>query len=104
MEVKDSSIHGKGLFTTVDLKKGKIYDYEGTEMLWSEYKGDYRNTYSLRRVGKIIKGSPSNPCQWLNRSDRANVVLKKRALYSLCDIQAGEELTLQKYFKGYKLK
>ncbi len=101
MEVKESPIHGNGLFSTIDLKKGKIYDYEGTEMLLSEYKGNYHNTYSLRRIGKIIKGSLANPCQWLNMSDEANVVLKKRALYALRDINPGEELTLKKYYKGY---
>ena len=106
MEVKDSPIHGKGLlFTTVDLKKGqKIYDYVGIEMLWKDYHGDYHNTYSLRRVGKIIVGSSDNPCQWLNMSDKPNVILKKRGLYALTDIQAGDELTLQKYFKGYKFQ
>ena len=83
MEIKQSQIHGKGLFTTVDLKKGqKIYDYEGVEMPWKDYKGDYRNTYSLRRVNKIIVGSQLNPCQWLNQSEDANVVLKCRALYA----------------------
>ena len=102
MQVKESQIHGKGLFTTVDLKKGqKNYDYEGVEMSWNEYKGDYRNTYSLRRVNKIIVGSPLNPCQWLNQSEDANAILKCRALYALRDICAGEELTLKKYFKKY---
>ena len=102
MEVKDSPIHGNGLFATTDLKKGKIYDYVGVEIAWSDYKGTYRNTYSLRRVGKIIIGSDNNPCQWLNQSEKANVILKRRALYALTDIPAGTELTLQKYFKGYK--
>ena len=103
MEVKDSPFHGKGLFTTVDLKKGqKIYDYVGTEMLWKDYHGDYHNTYSLRRIGKIIVGSSDNPSQYLNQSENANVILKKRALYALRDIPTGTELTLKKYFKGYK--
>ena len=103
MEVKLSNIHGHGLFTTVPLRRGqKIYDYVGTVMPWKDYKGDYRNTYSLRRVHKIIVGDPSNPCQWINRSDSPNVVLKRRALYALRNIQAGEELTLEKYYIGYK--
>jgi SET domain-containing protein len=101
MEVKASPIHGKGLFAILKLKKGKLYDYVGTEMKWKEYRGDYRNTYSLKRVGKILVGSIDNPCQWLNTSTNSNVVLKKRALYALRDIDVGEELTLKGYFMDY---
>jgi len=101
MEVRQSPIHGKGLFAVLQLKKGKLYDYVGTEMKWKEYVGNYRNTYSLKRVGKIIVGSEDNPCQWLNVSTNENVILKKRALYALRDIEAGEELTLKGYFKDY---
>lgn len=33
LEIKDSSIHGKGVFSTVDIKAGeKIFDYIGVEM------------------------------------------------------------------------
>lgn len=101
MEVKESTIHGKGLFATQYFKKGKIYDYVGTEMPIKDYVGNYRNTYSMKRIHKIIIGSEDNPCQWLNTSDSANVILKKRALYALKDIEIGEELTLKKYFKKY---
>jgi SET domain-containing protein len=101
--VKESVIHGVGLFTNVDVRKGKLYDYEGTEMKWSEYSGNHRNTYSLRRIGKIMVGVENNPCQYLNTSPDANCILKKRALYALRDICAGEELTLQKYYKRYEL-
>jgi hypothetical protein len=105
MEIKDSPIHGKGLFATKQYKKGKkIYDYEGTEMNWCDYKGSYRNTYSLKRVGKIIVGAETNPCQYLNTSPDANVILKKRALYALRDIEVGEEMTLGNYFKDYNVK
>jgi SET domain-containing protein len=102
MEVKESPIDGRGLFATVSYKKGKkIYDYEGTEMKWCDYKGDYRNTYNLKRVHKILVGTSDNPCQYLNTSPDANVILKKRALYALRDIDVGEEMVLKGYFRDY---
>ena len=102
MEVKESPIDGIGLFATVSYKKGKkIYDYEGTEIFWRDYLGDYRNTYSLKRVHKIIVGSANNPCKYLNTSPEANVILKKRALYALRDIDVGEEMVLKGYFRDY---
>lgn len=102
MEVRQSQIDGKGLFATKQFLKGKkIYIYEGTEMPWKDYTGNFRNTYSLKRVGKILVGTVDNPCQWLNVSDNPNVILKKRCLYALKDIDPDEEMTLGKYFKDY---
>jgi SET domain-containing protein len=112
-KIDDSTIHGKGLFSLQPiLKNQKLFDYSGVEMTWKEFKetyGDYKtnslNTYPMRRLWKIIvaKEEPyksSNLTNYVNESDNPNVILKKRALYALRNIDANEELTL-KYPNGY---
>tara|TARA_B100000214_G_C23560926_1_gene442804 strand:+ start:16 stop:396 length:381 start_codon:yes stop_codon:yes gene_type:complete len=104
LEIKESPIHGLGVFTKVDIKKNKkIIPYnfkEGNEMKWNDFKEKYGNdflyTYSLRRVHKIICVKDNrNVITYIN-DDRPNenTYLKARALFAKRDIKAGEELTL----------
>ena len=99
-EIKSSEIHGLGVFATQDIKKGtKILDYYGEEMSWKEFRekyGDYKsnslNTYPMRRIWRIIvaKEEPyksQNVVNFINEGVDANVVLKKRALYSKIHIK-----------------
>ena len=110
--IKTSSIHGLGAFANKYIKAGtKIADYYGEEMTWKEFKnkyGDYKNnslsTYPMRRIWKILvaKEEPyksQNIVNFINEGE-PNVILKKRALYALRDIQVDEELLLQ-YPKDY---
>ena len=117
--IQSSQIHGKGLFTLVELKKGeKIVDYLGKEMSLSNFKsvyGDYKTnslfTYRMKRINKILvaKEEPyitTNVINYTNESITPNCELKKRALYALTDISAGSELTLKypaDYFRDYSL-
>jgi SET domain-containing protein len=113
-EIKSSIIHGLGVFASQDIKKGtKICDYYGLEMSWKEfrekygaYKDNSLNTYPLRRIWRIIvaKDEPyktENVVNYINESLNANVILKKRALYSKTNIINGEELLLT-YPKDYQ--
>jgi SET domain-containing protein len=112
-KIKESPIHGYGLFASADIKKGsKICDYYGVEMSWKDFKikyGDYKknslNTYPMRRTWKILvaKDEPyksENPVNYINESNEPNCILKKRALYSIKDIFAEQEITLL-YPKDY---
>lgn len=117
MEIQDSSIAGKGLFTKVFRKAGeKITDYKGEEMTLKEFKeryGEYKynslHTYRMKRINKILvaKEEPfvtTNVINYINESMTPNCVLKKRALYALTDIEVDEELTLKypsDYFRDY---
>lgn len=109
--IKDSSIHGKGVFSlTLIPKNKKICDYIGEEMTLKEFKeryGKYEdnclNTYRMKRINRIIvaKDYPNNITNYINESKEPNVILKKRGLYSLREIQINEELFLQ-YPNNYK--
>jgi len=111
-EIKPSQIHGLGVFSTERIKKNtKICDYYGIEMSWAEFKakyGEYKlnslNTYPMRRIWRILvaKSEPyktENVVNYINEGT-ANVILKKRSLYSLSEINPGEELLLE-YPKDY---
>lgn len=111
-QIKASSIHGNGVFATKFIKKGtKIADYFGEEISWKDFKtkyGDYKlnsiNTYPMRRIWKIIvaKEEPyksNNIVNFINEGN-PNVILKKRALFSLTDIQVDDEFLL-KYPNDY---
>lgn len=111
--IKKSNIQGLGVFANEPIKKNKhIADYYGFEMSWKEFRekyGDYKNnclnTYPMRRIWKIIvaKEEPyksNNIVNFINEGNDPNVILKKRGLYALKDINEGEELLL-KYPKNY---
>ena len=102
VETRPSSIHGIGLFATVDIPaNSKICDYVGVERKWCDYVAlygkDYRYAYVMRRINKIISGRDNvteNPSHYCNESKAPNVILKKKGLYTLCDCQKDSELFL----------
>lgn len=109
--VKQSDIDGLGLFASKFIPKNtKICDYIGKEMSYKDFLNEYGSykdnclhTYRLRRINRIIvaKDFPNNLVNYINESDEPNCVLKKRALYSIKDIDNGNELFL-KYPKNYR--
>jgi SET domain-containing protein len=115
VEVKPSSIHGLGLFAKVDLPVGtRITDYKGEKMTNAEFKEIYgtdtRYTYSLGRTNCILSGKnciTENLSHYANESNNPNIYLKKRGVYTVRDVVAGEELFLlypKKYPRDYSLK
>lgn len=112
IRVGRSSIHGNGLFACIDIPRDtRIGEYIGKEMTLREFREQYgkdtRHTYSLRRLNRIIVGKGyNNPSHWCNESLNPNVCLKRRGLYTLRDIVAGEELFLKyplDYQRDYEL-
>ena len=111
LAILPSAIHGVGLFSLTSISKNeKITDYIGEEMTLKEFKeryGSYKenclNTYRMKRLNRIIvaKNYPENVVNYINESKEPNCILKKRALYAVRDICAGEELTIS-YPKDYK--
>jgi hypothetical protein len=112
-QIRPSNIEGEGVFATQIIKKGnKIADYYGLEMSWQEFKnkyGEYKlnslNTYPMRRIWRIIvaKEEPyksQNIVNFINEGE-PNVILKKKALYALRNIEVDEEMLL-KYPNDYK--
>lgn len=112
--IKKSQIEGLGVFAKEDIPKGtKIADYYGKEMKWKtfknkygEYKNNSLNTYSMRRIWKILvaKEEPyksKNLTNFINEvPGKTNCQLKLRALYAKKYIKKGTELLLD-YPKDY---
>ncbi len=117
--IKESDIHGQGLFSLISISKNeKITDYIGEEMSYRDfldkygsYKDNCLNTYRMKRINKIIvaKHEPfktTNLVNYINESQEPNCILKRRALYSLREINADEELTIRypaDYNRNYHL-
>lgn len=104
--IKDSPIHGVGVFATSAVTKGHCFgEFIGEEMSAKEFRakygGDFQYCYRMGRANKVIVAKENrNFITYVNDGvhghdvPRVNVVLKKRCLYALRDIEVGEELLL----------
>ena len=100
--VKDSGIHGKGLFSTVDIAEGsKIFVIEGEaiseeECIKREADG---NVYMFWNESNYIDTSMTNKIKYINHNCDCNCDVLENDEESLMlvayrDIKAGEELTI----------
>ena len=100
--VKDSGIHGKGLFSTVDIAEGsKIFVIEGEaiseeECIKREADG---NVYIFWNKSNYIDTSMTNKIKYINHNCDCNCDVLENDEESLMlvayrDIKAGEELTI----------
>ena len=88
--VKKSSIHGKGLFAAVKIKRGEYmgsYDGprvkdNGMHVLWVE-----------ENEGKWVGYDGQNMLRYLNHCNEPNAEFDGRDLYALRTIKKGEEIT-----------
>lgn len=104
VEIKDSPIHGKGVFTLVSRKSGDMimpYVYLQENVMKhrdfiKQHGRDFRYTYSNRRTWEIINVKENrNVITYINdNTPDHNCVLKNKRLYAIRDIEQGEELTL----------
>jgi len=102
---KDSTISGKGMFATKDIKKGTfITEYIGNECTYKEMialKGkDPRGIYRTMPWLNQIIGSKDNPVNFVNHKVPCNSILKSRFLKAIDDINKDDEITLD-YGKRY---
>lgn len=105
LEIKKSKIHGWGLFTLVDIKKGeKIvpFNYKKSNVMkWKDFKekygDDFSFTYSNKRNWTIINVKNNRNIITYTNDDRPNqnCELKNLALYAIKNIPKGTELTLK---------
>ena len=103
--IRRSKIHGYGVFTKKDIKKGtKIlpYNYKKKNVMkWLDFKAKYgddvRYTYMNRRKWEIICVKENrNIVTYINDGrPKENCMLKGYALYAKRDIKKGEELTIR---------
>ncbi|MFT3925921.1 MAG: SET domain-containing protein-lysine N-methyltransferase [Myxococcales bacterium] len=89
-EVKESPIHGLGVFARQAFTADSfIGDYEGERtvvngmyVLWVEYDD-----------GEIAGIDGKNELRYLNHARPANAIFRGHSLYALMDIEAGSEIT-----------
>jgi SET domain-containing protein len=104
--IKQSPIQGNGVFATQYFPAGFCFGpFTGTTMnikdFHSIYGKDYRYCYRLGRINKIICAKEyRNFITYINDGihnqpiPNINVMLKKKALYAVHDINPGDELLL----------
>jgi len=118
--VKNSGIHGKGIFARTNIKKGiKIIEYIGEKI--SKKEGDKRSEEQYEKAMKTGKGAvyvfelnktqdldgdvPWNPARFINHSCNPNCKVSIRKdriwIFSIKNIKKGQELS---YDYGYDLE
>jgi hypothetical protein len=118
LEIRESPIHGLGLFATRPIRKGeRLGEYTGTEMLYRDFKLQYGDDVEHTYIRKILykpwvirvaKGENRNYMTYINDGEygqtvpKVNVHLKSWFLYASSDIEPGEELLLEYMQRLYK--
>lgn len=101
--VKDSSVHGMGLFTTVDHKEGQIITIIRGELINADEcvkREDEGNVYIFYKdENEYIDASNHSQLRYLNHSCNYNCDIDEDEngnliLFAAEDIQSGEELTI----------
>jgi len=103
IEVRDSSVHGRGVFATKSIAKGKrIIEYVGKRMPWekasAESDGPHTFLFGLEDDDKVINaGIGGNESRWINHSCAPNCeAIEENGrifIYALRNIRPGEELS-----------
>lgn len=95
-EVKDSEIHGKGLFATRDFRTGEqIGIYEGRVVV--DRALQHPHTLSLvDEEGRVFGIKGSNDMRYMNHDDEPNATIGEGGVFvfALRPIEAGEEITV----------
>jgi SET domain-containing protein len=104
--VRDSKVHGKGVFATRKIPAGtRIVEYEGERIDWKETirrenakpADSYHTFFFSLEDGRIIDGgSGGNEARWINHACEPNCEAQEEDgrvfIYALRDIARGEEL------------
>ena len=105
LAVQRSTIHGRGLFATVQIQKDTLLgEYLGRNIHYHEgvYIGDYcmradRNDGAIELRDARYGG---NDLRFINHSHSGNVRPEGFLFYANCDISPGQELTMD-YGHGF---
>jgi hypothetical protein len=104
--VRDSKVHGKGVFATRKIPAGtRIVEYKGERIDWKETvrrenakpADSYHTFFFSLEDGRIIDGgSGGNEARWINHACEPNCEAQEEDgrvfIYALRDIARGEEL------------
>jgi hypothetical protein len=104
--VRDSKVHGKGVFATRKIPAGtRIVEYKGERIDWKETvrrenakpADSYHTFFFSLEDGRVIDGgSGGNDARWINHACEPNCEAQEEDgrvfIYALRDIARGEEL------------
>ncbi len=102
VEVRDSSVHGRGVYATQLIRKGaRIIEYAGKRMAWADVPNDDDDPHTFifgLDHGQVINAEiDGNEARWINHSCDPNCEAIGEDggifIYALRDIQPGEELS-----------
>ena len=103
LTVKDSSVHGMGLFSTIEYKVGQIITIINGELINADEcvkREDEGNVYIFYKdEDEYIDASKHSQLRYLNHSCNYNCDIDEDEngnliLFAVADIQSGEELTI----------
>ena len=102
IEVRDSNVHGRGVYATQLIPKGaRIIEYTGRRMSWDQVEENpddpHTFLFGLENDDQVINaGIGGNESRWINHSCDPNCeAIEEESrifIYALRDIEPGEEL------------
>jgi uncharacterized protein len=102
VEVRHSSVHGRGVYATKPIRKGaRIIEYTGKRMAWADVPNDDDDPHTFifgLDNGQVINAEiDGNEARWINHSCDPNCEAvgedDRMFIYALRNIQTGEELS-----------
>ena len=101
IEVRESAVHGHGVYATHFIPKGtRIIEYTGQRVSWEAAPDDENDPHTFNfglENGEVINPEvDGNNARWINHCCDPNCEAieedNRIFVYSICDIEAGEEL------------
>jgi SET domain-containing protein len=102
IEVRESGVHGRGLYATKPIPKGAlIIEYTGKRVLWENVPDDLADSHTFlfgldNGTDVIDPTTGGNEARWINHSCDPNCeAIEENGrifIYALRDLQPGEEL------------
>ena len=101
IEVRESAVHGRGVYSTHFIRKGtRIIEYTGQRVSWGDAPDDENDPHTFNfglENGEVINPYVGgNDARWINHCCDPNCEAieedNRIFIYAMCDIQPGEEL------------
>ena len=101
INVRESAVHGRGVYATHFIRKGtRIIEYTGQRVSWEGAPDDENDPHTFNfglENGEVINPDVGgNDARWINHCCDPNCEAieedNRIFVYSICDIEAGEEL------------